>query len=464
MNEKGMSIVEVLIVIALLSIVSLGFVRWMATSQEAALFAGERARAVLLAEEGLEATRNMRDGDYNNVTLGAHGLAVSGGVWTFAGTSDTVDGFTRVVTASPVDASRKQIESEVSWQETTYHAAQVALTTYLTNWQAASGRLIPITPDATLDLTGPADGTEVAMYTSGLNTYVILGRVSSAEPELYVIDVTDPAVPTVVGSLEIGADVNDIAVVGTNAYLATTDNSAELRVVSLVTPSTPTSIGTLNLAGNTNAQTVVAEGTNLYLGRAADSTRPEIHSISIAVPAAPTSLSTIEVGDSVWKMALGNNDDYVLAATGSNSAEFVVVDVTVPALIVQVGSLNLSGNADGTAVAAFSTYAVLGRDDGFFYTVDVTTPSAPATLGSMDVGVKINDLAMGVDDDYVFAGNGSVGTEVAVVDITTLSTPTSYYAVDLFGNEAMGLIWDEGLNRVFGAARGNTTEFFVLIP
>lgn len=455
---------EVLIVIALLSIISLGFVRWQASSQETSVFAGARARAVLLAEEGLEASRNMRDGAFNDLTLGTHGLAVSGGIWTFSGASDTTDGFTREVTVSSVDADTKEVTSEITWNQTAYRAATLALTTYLTNWQAEKGKPIPIIPDATLDLDGPADGTELAIYTSGLNTYVVLGRTSSIQPELYVIDVTDPSTPSVIGSLEIGADVNDIAVVGTVAYLATSANAAELQVVSLATVTAPTSIGTLNLSGNTDAKTLTAAGTNLYLGRASNSGGPEVYSISIAVPALPVELSSLEVGDSIWKMTLAQSNQCVYAASGSNTKEFIVVDVTTPTAIFQTGTIDLSGTNDATAIAAFSTYAVLGRDDGFFYTVDVTTPSSPSTLGSMDVGVKVNDLAMGVDDDYVFAGSGTVGAEVAVVDVTTITAPTSYYSVDLSGNEAMGLIWDETLNRVFGAGRGNTEEFFILIP
>ncbi|MBI4256962.1 hypothetical protein HY626_02825 [Candidatus Uhrbacteria bacterium] len=464
MNERGTTIVEVLIVIALLSIISLGFIRWLASSQEASVFAGTRARAVLLAEEGLEASRNMRDGAFNDLTLGTHGLAVSGGVWTFSGASDTTDGFTREVMVSPVDADTKEVVSEITWNQTTYRAATLALTTYLTNWEAEKGKLIPIIPDATLDLDGPADGTEVAMYVSGLNTYVILGRMSSAQPELYVIDVTDPSAPAVVGSLEIGADVNDIAVVGTVAYLATTANAAELQVVSLATVTAPILIGTLNLSGNSDAETLTAAGSNLYLGRASNSGGPEVYSISIAVPALPVELSTLEVGDSIWKMALAQSNQYVYAATGSNTKEFIVVNVTTPTAISLAGTIDLSGTNDATAIAPFSTYAVLGRDDGFFYTVDVTAPASPSTLGFMDVGMKINDLAMGVDDDYVFVGSGTVGAEVAVVDITTLASPTSYYSVDLSGNEAMGVMWDSGLNRVFGAGRGNTEELFVLIP
>ncbi|MBI2473226.1 prepilin-type N-terminal cleavage/methylation domain-containing protein [Candidatus Uhrbacteria bacterium] len=465
MTNQGFSLVEVIVAIALLGIVALGFVRWLVVAQENVVFSGQRTRALFLAEEGLEAVRNMRDDDFSLLTNGTHGLAVSGWQWIFSGSSDTTDLFTREVTVFPVDADRKEVMSQITWNQTPYRLASLELVTYLTNWQAGNAQPIPITPDATLNLAGPANGTEVALYTDGGTTYILLGRVSSSEKEFYVINVSDPSNPVVTAELEIGSDVNGVAVVGSYAFLATSSNTAELQVVNLTNPASPTFAGSSNLAGNADAITVVGQGSNLYVGRASNSSGPEIFSLSIATPSSPSVLSSLEVGDSVWKMVLDQSASFVYAATGSTTAELLIVNTTTPSSIVQEGALNISGTTDATAIAVFSTYTALGMDDGNFYVVDTSTPASPFLASSaLDIGIKINDMAMGVDDDYLFAGSGTVNTEVAVINVSDPSSPTIYFSVDLAGNEAKGLIWDQTLNRVFGGGTGNTEEFFVLIP
>jgi hypothetical protein len=88
-----------------------------------------------LAEEGLEAVRNLRDGTFTNLTSGTYGLAISNGKWMLSGSSDTTGIFTRQITVSSLDAQRKQITSTVTWQQTPQRTGTVTLTGTLTNWQ-----------------------------------------------------------------------------------------------------------------------------------------------------------------------------------------------------------------------------------------------------------------------------------------------------------------------------------------
>ena len=72
-------------------------------------------RGVFLAEEGLEAARSIRDGNFESLADGPHGLATSSSRWVFSGVSDASGGFTRVVTVSAIDAKRKKVVSAVTW-------------------------------------------------------------------------------------------------------------------------------------------------------------------------------------------------------------------------------------------------------------------------------------------------------------------------------------------------------------
>lgn len=100
----------------------------------------ERTQAVLLAKEGLEAARSIRDGDFDNLAAGTHGIALSGGYWIFSGTSDTQDQFARQITVTNLNVDTKQVQSQVTWQITAVRQGSVVLTDYLTDWNQTHGQ------------------------------------------------------------------------------------------------------------------------------------------------------------------------------------------------------------------------------------------------------------------------------------------------------------------------------------
>lgn len=134
-NQQGFFLVEILLAGAVLTLIVAGLVGMLIYGQESTILSGERARATFLAEEGLEATRVIRNAAYANLTNGNYGLIVSGGNWTFSGTTDATDIFTRQITISDLGTNRKQIVSFVSWQQNPQRTGSISLTTELSNWQ-----------------------------------------------------------------------------------------------------------------------------------------------------------------------------------------------------------------------------------------------------------------------------------------------------------------------------------------
>jgi hypothetical protein len=78
------------------------------------MLSGNRNRAISIAEEGLEAVRNIRDDSFSNLVVGTHGINNSEGEWQFSGSSDSVDIYTRTVTVSDINSDTKQVTSAVS--------------------------------------------------------------------------------------------------------------------------------------------------------------------------------------------------------------------------------------------------------------------------------------------------------------------------------------------------------------
>lgn len=139
LTQKGFSTIEALLASTILVLIVTAFMGAFVYGSESTALAGQRARATFLAEEGLEASRNIRDAAFSNLVDGTNGLAISGNQWNFSGTSDTTDSFyTRQITISTIDSKRKQVVSNVTWQQNPQRQGSVQLTSYLTNWKNAT--------------------------------------------------------------------------------------------------------------------------------------------------------------------------------------------------------------------------------------------------------------------------------------------------------------------------------------
>lgn len=131
----GFSLIEVLLTGAVFALLVSALAGTYLYGQEATALAGNRARAILLAEEGMEAVRNIRDAAYGNLTNGTFGLTTTGNQWNLAGGADTQGIFTRTVSISSLDDQRKSVTVNVAWQQNPQRTGVVTLMSRFTNWQ-----------------------------------------------------------------------------------------------------------------------------------------------------------------------------------------------------------------------------------------------------------------------------------------------------------------------------------------
>src|SRR6266542_3445211 len=84
--QGGFSPVEILLAATIFGFLTTAVIGAVVYGRISTANAGERARAVQLAEEGIEATRNIRDSAFANLPAnGTYGLAQSSNTWTLAG-------------------------------------------------------------------------------------------------------------------------------------------------------------------------------------------------------------------------------------------------------------------------------------------------------------------------------------------------------------------------------------------
>lgn len=136
---KGVSLVEGILAAGLLGILVMALVGLFIYGQESTRIAGDRARAVFLAEEGIEAFRNIRDsatGFANVPADGTYGLDVSGNNYILSGSSDTVDIFTReIIITSETAPTRKKARARVTWNISVVRTGEVEIENHFTDWQ-----------------------------------------------------------------------------------------------------------------------------------------------------------------------------------------------------------------------------------------------------------------------------------------------------------------------------------------
>jgi prepilin-type N-terminal cleavage/methylation domain-containing protein len=176
-KSKGFSLIEVILASSVFALLVTALVGAFLYGQEGTALAGTRARAVFLAEEGLEAVRNIRDAGFVNLVDGTYGLATTGNQWSLVGSSDLIDIFTRQIIVSTVDANRKSVTANITWQQNLQRTGSVVLTSYLTNWSRSS---TPTTCDEYALQQGYSLGTcrqNIQQCTNNGETYLSEGDI-----------------------------------------------------------------------------------------------------------------------------------------------------------------------------------------------------------------------------------------------------------------------------------------------
>jgi len=137
-NQRGISLIETILAIAVLSLLLGGISGVFLYGQESTQYSGQLARASFLADEGLEALRSIRNNNFSSLSAGTYGLDSSGGQWSLSGSSDITGIFTREIIISSVDADRFDVTSRITWQRLT-RSGEVSGVTRFTNWAETTG-------------------------------------------------------------------------------------------------------------------------------------------------------------------------------------------------------------------------------------------------------------------------------------------------------------------------------------
>lgn len=248
---------------------------------------------------------------------------------------------------------------------------------------------------------------------------------------LQVINITNPATPTLAATYDTPGSAKGVAVDGNYAYVA--DYATGLVVVNITNPAAPVLAGTCDTPGS--ARDVVIDGNYAYVADYGTG----LAVINITNPAAPTLAATCAVTGSAYGLTVAGNYAYLAAGVGG----LQVVDITLPTAPALAGALGLPGSAQDVAV--FGNRAYLAAYDGGLRVIDVTHPTAPAAVASL--AMPGNAYMVAVDHDRAYVAAGTAG--LCEIDLRNPAAPWLVQTLDLTGTSyALALAG----NRAFVAA------------
>ena len=456
-NQRGFSVVEVLLAAVVFGFLVSGLIGAIVYGRASSESAGDRGQANLLAEEGIEATRNIGTAAYANLVDGTYGLVRSGNQWTLSGSSDTSGIYTRQIVVATAAANRKSITSTVTWLQPGGTTGSVTLTSRLVNWAAATKLWSNAILAGSADVTGTSNA--IKTRTIGNYAYTVLNATTN---NFVITNISTPTAPTNTSTVTLAGTPTNIFVSGNYAYITNISDTAELQVVDISVPTAPVLKASVDMIGTGNGQGVYISGSYAYVTRASDATTNanELTIVNITNPLVPVVTGGYNVAIAINDVYVNGNYAYV--ATSSTTQEMLVINVTTPATPTLAATYNPATALAALAITGFGNTVFLGMSTTLD-AINITTPTAPARLGTFTAAGTINDVDFDITNKFAFLGTASTTGEFQVVNIATPATMTLAKTVDVTGTTGTiaGVSYSTSRDIVVGASAADTLEVTV---
>ncbi|MBI2028157.1 MAG: prepilin-type N-terminal cleavage/methylation domain-containing protein [Candidatus Levybacteria bacterium] len=393
-NQKGQSLIEILIVIGLSAILLPALLTGLVASREGKAQDSQRSQALTLLTTTIEAARSVRENGWASFAInGTFHPEISGSSWTLVGGSDTINGFTRkieisdvnrdsngtiVTTGGTLDPSTKKIVATISWGLP--YISLISDTLYMTRYLDNNGHIDTTTSDFTIGATHTSTVTQDPPSADG---EVILGAGGGGgnwcTPSASIVaqDLPKSGVANAITAIE-GSDGNVIVFAGTG------DNSSGV------------SFADVDIVGDTP-------------------------SISTSIPA---------TFDGYKTNAVFGENDYSYLATDNNSKEIVIMSLTqfsnppTNSKYLEVGSINLPGNVNGNSIFVVNNKAYVLSSNNKFYIYNLSADRTSATLQNTG-GLTISGSGKKVlvAEDYAYVATGATSNQFQIINVESSSSP-----------------------------------------
>lgn len=281
-----------------------------------------------------------------------------------------------------------------------------------------------------MDLSNPAIPNLLGMVEIGDPIWGVevagsLAIVTDAWDSVYVVDVTDPAAMAVLGSFTTPGNLeqpNGVAVVGSYAFVAT--RSVGLYVLDLSDPTSPALAATYSIPGADFVfdvdVDVDVDGDYAYVAASAQGLRV----VDVSNPLSPSEVGSHPTATEARDVVVEGSTAYV--ADGSTP--------TAPTEILKAAYAHYT-----KGVTVSGDRALIANGDRGLAVIRLSGPNAPRRVGTLDHAGDAVDVVLNGDYAYIAAR----GTDIVVAEFISPATPTEVATLDLAGSITYDLAHDE---------------------
>ena len=458
---KGFSLVEVLISVALFSIITLVIITSISNNIQNSSNADRKTKANLILESLYEGVYSLKSSNFVGLTEGTRGLTINANnKWELTDTPNTIDGYTRTVKIKNINNYEKEINLKVNWQSIQGATSEVLSTFRITKWN----RLFYTFHDwskpsitATVNLPGTYEGVE--LRTQG--DYLYVARHGTTN-NFCIIQVTDPFNPVLKKCINLPSTLNYVEVSGNYAILSSTSNSQELSIVNIIDPSNPFVERIVDLPGAGDAWGSRVVGNYLYV--VTNSTNESrMYIIDFTIPANAIDISNISIPNKIIDISVYGN--YAYLTTDSNTQEVVIADITNKLNPINIGSINLPGNGDGFVIHSNieNNRLIVSDTDGYVTIFNISNPLNPILQKDYLVNGRVGAMAVNYSSNYVFLATTNASREFQVLKITDPFNPTVFGFLNL-PSAQYGLAYNSENDIVYVTGVGPDNEITIIKP
>ncbi len=290
-----------------------------------------------------------------------------------------------------------------------------------------------------LDLSDAANPTLIGSSESiDALDLVVMGNtvICAVRSGLVTIDVSDPTAPVILGSFTVSGETFGVSVSGSTAYVVNTFNG--FLAIDISNPGTPVQIGELPMSSSSVRLESVGDRSYVAGGDSG------IHIVDTQDPANPVLIGRISTPGRSTHLDVEGTTAYVADwETGLQ-----IVDVGNPSPSQLLGGLDV-GLADSIEIEGSVAYLSLPRSvwgPGGLRTVNISDAAHPALIGS--AATDSADVVVAGDIAYL-AGNNSAG--LLVIGGVTGTAPSVVGSIDVGRTTAVDWVSD----RVYAAGGGD---------
>ena len=495
--------IEIVVLIAILGISLVAISTEIYVGFQNSMAAGDLTRAVFLAQEGIEGVKNIRDDRFFDLQDGVYDLVIINGAWELQTyVANPIEGslqrkitittdllgfipqskfFSFVNTAQALvggggGIDHKKVKVEVIKWLGGQEKVLTTLITRFSNWSPTVVDWQSPKFGGSFDFTSANSGSNShdARVAKVAGNYLYVGNKSSAAKEFIILSIVDTPKLSILGTLDLNASPNKIAVYGNYVFIASDSNTQELQTINASDKSAPSFIGSYDLPSNEDAVAIASWGNYIFLGRA-NSNGNNFFIFNIGegcAPSSPCLIGQIQLSSYPNDIKISSDGNYAYAA--ANNGTMIRINTVFKDNPFTDGSVNLN-DAEALTIDITPTRAYVGtkgvtgsggaNNEIFIINISNASTTFPSLINSFNLGGNgqgVINVSFASDDKALIIISEDTGSDFQVVSVNN-DLPSLLGSLDL-SNVVQAADWSETYHSEYVAGQVSNAEIQIVVP